>query len=366
MGRRQKYVDEIPAIKRALQAQLSGVLSALGLHGRVSGGVMYPRNPRRADRKPGSFVVWLRGEAAGSFGLYSFQLPGKGDVLDLIAYVHGSDRKFAIKWARDFLGWREGRAPKRFRAAKPARQDAVSPPREDNPQELAEMRRRAKAWWLQGRRLPGTVAETYLRWRGIRLEKLRRLPGSLRCHARLAHKPTGTEWPCMMAAMLLPDGTFAGVHRTYLAADGRGKAPVQPVKMMWPRGLAGAFIPLARGMGDWPLREAAKRGAAAPLCLTEGIEDGLTIAAAMPHWRVWAVGSVGNFAHVAPPREAVSELIIAADRDTDNPTAQRALREAVRAQARRGLPVRLLLPPEGCKDFNELLQGAAAQMQEAG
>jgi hypothetical protein len=63
--------------------------------------------------------------------------------------------------------------------------------------------------------------------RGIELTP----PASLRV-AELAH-PSGGTWPAMVAIVTRGrDNAPLGVHRTYLARDGSGKAPVEPAKMM--------------------------------------------------------------------------------------------------------------------------------------
>ena len=57
-------------------------------------------------------------------------------------------------------------------------------------------------------------------------------PPTLRFHAGLKH-PSGGVWPAMVALVTHgADGTPLAIHRTFLARDGGGKAPVDPQKMM--------------------------------------------------------------------------------------------------------------------------------------
>ena len=73
-----------------------------------------------------------------------------------------------------------------------------------------------------------TLVQTYLTARGINLP----VPDVLRFHGGLRHRPSGTVWPAMVA--LVTRGTDAAplaIHRTFLARDGSGKAPVEPPKM---------------------------------------------------------------------------------------------------------------------------------------
>ena len=74
----------------------------------------------------------------------------------------------------------------------------------------------------------GTPVEAYLASRGLTCS----LPPSLRFHRGLKH-PSGGIWPCMVALVTQgADDTPLAIHRTFLARDGQGKAPVEPAKMM--------------------------------------------------------------------------------------------------------------------------------------
>jgi putative DNA primase/helicase len=74
----------------------------------------------------------------------------------------------------------------------------------------------------------GTLVETYLSSRNIIIPA----PPALRFHAGLKH-PSGGIWPAMVALVTNgADATPIAVHRTFLARDGRRKAPVEPTKMM--------------------------------------------------------------------------------------------------------------------------------------
>src|SRR4029450_12389325 len=86
----------------------------------------------------------------------------------------------------------------------------------------------ALAIWRESAAVEGTPVATYLRSRGLDL------PASLalRFHAGLKH-PSGGVWPAMLALVTHgATGSPIAVHRTFLARDGQGKAPVDPAKMM--------------------------------------------------------------------------------------------------------------------------------------
>ena len=88
--------------------------------------------------------------------------------------------------------------------------------------------RAALALWQSAMAADGTLVETYLASRGLNLP----VPNTLRFHAGLKH-PSGGIWPAMVALVTEgADGTPLAIHRTFLARDGSGKAPVDPQKMM--------------------------------------------------------------------------------------------------------------------------------------
>lgn len=99
--------------------------------------------------------------------------------------------------------------------------------------------------WNETRPTPGTLAEVYLRSRGITMS----LPTSLRFHPRLKH-PSGQHLPAMVA--LVTDGnsgTPVAIHRTYLSSNGNAKADATPNKMMLGTTRGGA-VRLSEQLGD--------------------------------------------------------------------------------------------------------------------
>ena len=110
-----------------------------------------------------------------------------------------------------------------FRARSAARPSSHKPDPDDTRRSEA-----ALAIWGSAKRAQGTLVEVYLASRGIRLPA----PDALRFHPGLKH-PSGGIWPAMVALVTRgSDGKPLAIHRTYLARDGIGKAPVAPQKMM--------------------------------------------------------------------------------------------------------------------------------------
>jgi hypothetical protein len=194
----------------------------------------------------------------------------------------------------------------------------------------------AQRLFAMSRSICGTLVETYLRNRGIR--NLRGT-GSLRFHPCCYYRPEGdgpTEtWPAMIAAVTDLDGTITGAHRTWLARDGSGKAPVDT-----PR----------RAMGGL-LGHAVRFGAAGDvLAVGEGIETMLSLRCALPAMPMAAALSANHLAAIVFP-PALRRLYIARDADAAGDMALAALTE--RAEAA-GIEALALSPRTG--DFNEDLR----------
>ena len=130
-------------------------------------------------------------------------------------------------------------------------------------EQLKEAKKRAaqaKAIWSEALPIDGTLAETYLRGRGITCA----LPKSLRFHPQCWHGATAKRYPAMVAAV--QGNRLAAVHRTYLQADGSGKADIEPAKMML-GATAGAAVRLTE--------------AQVALVVSEGVETALSLSSGL-------------------------------------------------------------------------------------
>ena len=181
-----------------------------------------------------------------------------------------------------------------------------------------------------------TLVETYLHNRGI---KAVHDAGALRFHPRCYYRrdgspPTETR-PAMIAAVTDLSGAITGAHRTWLAPDGFGKAPVDT-----PR----------RAMGNL-LGHAVRFGAAGDvLAVGEGIETMLTLRFALPAMPMAAALSANHLAAVLLPL-TLRRLYIARDADPAGDMALAALTE--RAEAA-GIEALALSPR--ISDFNDDLR----------
>lgn len=188
--------------------------------------------------------------------------------------------------------------------------------------------------WQDAQPIAGTLAETYLRGRGIACD----LPNTLRFAPSCWHV-SAKRLPAMVARV---EGcAMAAVHRTYLRGDGMGKAEVEPTKAMLGSTQGGA-VRLAEGPG--------------PLVVCEGLETGLSLLSGLLREpaTVWAALSTSGIRGLLLP-ESPGRLILAPDGDDPGRAAASGL--AIRAHAR-GWAVSILTPPER-GDFNDLLTGKA-------
>ena len=201
-------------------------------------------------------------------------------------------------------------------------------------EQLKEAKKRAaqaKAIWSEALPIDGTLAETYLRGRGITCA----LPKSLRFHPQCWHGATAKRYPAMVAAV--QGNRLAAVHRTYLQADGSGKADIEPAKMML-GATAGAAVRLTE--------------AQVALVVSEGVETALSLSSGLlsAPAAVWAALSASGMRGLSLPPQA-GQLTIASDGDAAGREAASAL--AARADAL-GWQVTLLPAPEGL-DWNDVL-----------
>ena len=165
-----------------------------------------------------STFVRLRGSGVGkgAAGKWTDAATGEyGDLLDVIrescGFVEFGD---VLAEARRFLSL--PRLERHVQAVSP-----ITPALRGSPES-------ARRLFAMSKPIHGTIAEAYLRTRGI--SALPETTG-LRFHPRCyytpgQHLPTET-WPALIGAVTTLDGIISGVHRTWLdPVRGRGKAPV--------------------------------------------------------------------------------------------------------------------------------------------
>jgi Toprim domain len=194
----------------------------------------------------------------------------------------------------------------------------------------------ARRLFAMSQPIAGTIAETYLRQRGITaLHDIR----ALRFHPRCYYRPdvdAPTEiWPALIAAVTDLAGTITGAHRTWLDPSGRDKAPVDT-----PR----------RAMGHL-LGHGVRFGVATDVMAAgEGLETMLSLRSALPALSMVAALSANHLAAILFPA-TLRRLYVARDRDPAGDVAVATLTERAHSA---GIEALTLTPALG--DFNEGLR----------
>jgi hypothetical protein len=231
----------------------------------------------------------------------------------------------AYRWALGWLGpsCSAGTGPEpRYPVASPEPPRAVP--------DTADLARRI---WREAIPAAGTLAEAYLASRGLVLP----VGAPLRFHPAC---PRGADrLPAMIALMTTPDTAQpCGAHRTFIRADGSGKADGQ-AKMM--AGAAGV------------IRLVRDEDVTLGLGLAEGIETALAVMQ-RTGWRpVWAASSAGAIRRF-PVLAGIGDLTVFAD------TGDAGIGAAEDCAARwsiAGQGARIIAPPIG--DWDDATRGHA-------
>ncbi|MBS3025300.1 DUF7146 domain-containing protein [Acidiphilium multivorum] len=256
-----------------------------------------------------------------------------GDLLDLIALNRGLDRfRDVLDEAQAFLSLPRDNPTDRPFGHVPSRATRGSP-------------EAARRLFAMAQPITGTIAETYLRWRGITAFHG---IGALRFHPRCYYRPSAeapTEiWPALIAAVTDLDGKFTGAHRTWLDPTGFGKAPVATTR---------------RAMGHL-LGHGVRFGMANDvMAASEGIETILSLQCVLPNLPMVACLSANHLAAlILPP--TLRRLYVARDNDKTGRHAAIRLRDRITSA---GIEVRILWP--ATNDFNGDLRRFGADAMRA-
>ncbi len=242
-----------------------------------------------------------------------------GDLIDLIGLSCGFDRlRDVLDEARKFLD---------LPRPEPALQEPPAPP---------GSLKAARRLLAMSQPIAGTIAETYLRRRGITALLGY---GALRFHPRCYYRPHADAptqtWPALIAAVTDLAGTITGAHRTWLNPTGHDKAPVDT-----PR----------RAMG-YLLGNAVRFSVALDVMAAgEGIETMLSLRSVLPTMPMAAALSANHLAAILFPA-TLRRLYVARDRDPAGDIAMATLTERARTA---GIEALGMSPTLG--DFNEDLR----------
>jgi len=253
---------------------------------------------------------------------YNHETGQGGDLISLVRYALCCDFISALNWCNSFVG------------NMPAIQGYTNKPLEQKQCDYLEIKRIKRAWylWQQTQSPQNTLAELYLRNRGINIP----IPPSIRFSERVYNYTTKKYHPALVAAMQNIQGKTTAVQVVFLTESGH-KIKGENVKTKLIFGVAkGGSVRLAK------LTES--------LILCEGLEDGLTILQAFPEASVWACGGTSGLINIKMPN-SVTDLVIGCDNDEAGINAARKLAERMMVL---GKTVRIA-KPRAAKDFNAMI-----------
>jgi hypothetical protein len=243
------------------------------------------------DSGPGACGRWV-----------DFESGEYGDLLDVIARTCGLHAfRDVLDEARRFLSLPQPEVPVPTLRLPPA------------PTGSPEAARRLFA---SAKPIPGSIAETYLRSRGIAgvggLDRLRFHPS---CYYRAHDNAPREIWPALVAAVTDLDGVMTGILRTWLAREGSGKAPLATPRRAMGR-LLGSGVRFGR--------------ATDVMAAGEGLETMLSLRVVLPTMPMVAALSSAHLAALILPA-GLRRLYIARDNDRAGHRAADAL--GIRANA---------------------------------
>lgn len=264
-----------------------------------------------------SMHVRLRGPTVGkgAAGKWVDEATGEfGNLLDIIRLSQGlTEFRAVLAEALSFLNLPDP-AP-------------VSSARRDRSERVpANGRQFASRLFTSGRALKGSIAEVYLRSRGIDLQ-----PDfeALRFHPRCFHgsdeRGRPVYWPGLIASVTDLEDDLTGVSRTFLRHDGTDKALVEPKR---------------RSKGDL-LGHGTRFGATTDVqAVGEGLETTLSLRAALPAIPLVSATSANHLSALLFPTSLRTLLVI-----RDNDHAGDAATDALFTRGRAvGIDVHLIEP----------------------
>lgn len=375
---------DISEVKFALQARIIDICQEFLPRGKRDGSKWSANNPITADykHKPALKIDITGGANCGAWKCYRSN--DFGDILGLLAYVNGrdvKDHKFAYNFALDWLGIRTMQPFER----QEMRKKAVAANK--NAGKLEEQRRKRKleaakrlfeqapeSWhdWVKAGSGPLMPVQkhfvAYLADRNIAIDQVQNLdPMTFRfspateqwrmakwkqINGRNLKEKDGPKFPAVHSAIRNSFGQLTSCHVTFLDPTTPKKAPIEQQKLMLGPAM-GSFISITTGPTGKNPYVPQKAG---PLAIAEGIETALTIAEAMPEYRIWAAGSLSAFGNCPIDLASVESVIICRDNNTGNADAENAFGSAMEKLEQHGKPVTVINPPEeeGIDDFNDL------------
>lgn len=204
----------------------------------------------------------------------------------------------------------------------------------------------AKAIWEASEPLKGSLACIYLTQARAIPEAALEGVTALRFHPACYVYPYsggGVHWPAMVAQVVDASGAMIGVHVTFLARDGLGKAELPVSRKMIGAGFSGACVRL----GDGP-----------QVVVAEGIESALSAGVVLGLSPIAALSAGGVKSWLA--FDGVASVTFAPDMDASEVGTLAAYRCADRLNNEGVEVVGFAFDPNGANDFNDAAMSARA------
>ena len=206
------------------------------------------------------------------------------------------------------------------------------------PKPSPDPRPRLRKLWADAKpTAQGDIVDAYLRSRGVGLDVY---PNTIRTAPSLRYydDDSTSTFPAMLAVVHDLTGKPVTIHRTYIAPDGSGKAPVEKPRKIACRHGKSPHVRLAPVMPT--------------MGIAEGIESALS---AMKLFRTptWSALSTYGIETFEPPAE-IERLIVFADNDANGAGQKAAYALAARLSGR--VVVEVKFPKEPGADWNDALR----------
>lgn len=213
--------------------------------------------------------------------------------------------------------------------------------REEDERERREAIDWARRFWNSTVPIAGTLAEIYLRSRGIVMP----VPASFRFARVPLSRDDAGNWRAPMPALIgavSVGAELVAIQRIFLRDDGTDKRWRKPRRSKFSLGRPkGGALRLDHGIEG------------SEVIITEGPEDALSLAQELPGRRVWAALGTAMMPALAFPDD-VDSIVIAGQNDAAGRAAVDAAGEAL---LERGFAVRTTYPRPEFKDWNDQLRG---------
>lgn len=180
-------------------------------------------------------------------GAYHNDFGAMPDGIELLTWYTDQSKADVLKMLEEIVGGVKVNYKQPTRSAAPVERPYCTP------EQAKDRVERIKKLYNESVPIVGTLAEKYLRTRGIKSfsdDYLCEIGNNLRFHPSLPYKEDdGSPWqrfPALLAIVRDSNGKPLTLHRTFLSPDGMGKAPISRPKMVLapPRDMRGGFIML--------------------------------------------------------------------------------------------------------------------------